>query len=130
MVDQTVKSLLISIRDIMGDLEHSKYQLRVAFSKNKPGEWQRQKAHNTYLKRKLRSLMDAMRNKINGKIIIIKFKVVKFDGSDPQTFEAAFTNITQQEVEDLLSIQAALEGGKLEILEIKEIPTYYKSIPL
>lgn len=130
MVNQTLKSLLITLNDVVKDIQYTDYQLRVAFSKSKKGEVQKHRIHKNYLKRKLRSLIDVIKSKINGNLIILKFKIVKVDGSSQHLFEMAFTNASVEEIKDLLSIQATMSGSQLEILEIKEIPTYIKEIPL
>ena len=45
-----------------------------------------------------------------------------------KTYEQTFTNLTQQEVVDILQIRAIMENASVEILEIKEIPTQIREV--
>ena len=96
--------------------------MSVALSKGKKGNWQRHKLRMGYLKRKLKGLMDKLNQKLNGIILTVLYKV------GDKTYEQTFTNITQQEVVDILQIRAILENANIEILEIKEIPTQIREV--
>ena len=122
MEEATIRTLLSSLKMTVNDIQFTHYQKRVAFSKGKKGDWQRHKLRLGYLKRKLKGLMDKLNRKLNGVIITATYKV------GDKTYEQTFTNLTQQEVVDILQIRAIMEDANVEILEIKEIPTQIREV--
>lgn len=122
MEEVNIRTLLSSIKITRNDIQFTQYQMRVALSKGKKGDWQRHKLRMGYLKRKLKGLMDKLNQKLNGIILTVLYKV------GDKTYEQTFTNITQQEVVDILQIRAILENANIEILEIKEIPTQIREV--
>lgn len=122
MEEVNIKTLLSSLKMTVNDIQFTHYQMSVALSKGKKGDWQSHKLRMGYLKRKLKGLMDKLNRKLNGIIITVTYKV------GDKTYEQTFTNITQQEVVDILQIRAILENANVEILEIKEIPTQIREV--
>lgn len=122
MEEVNIRTLLSSIKITRNDIQFTQYQMSVALSKGKKGDWQRYKLRMGYLKRKLKGLMDKLNQKLNGIILTVLYKV------GDKTYEQTFTNITQQEVVDILQIRAILENANIEILEIKEIPTQIREV--
>lgn len=122
MEEVNIRTLLSSIKITRNDIQFTQYQMSVSLSKGKKGDWQRHKLRMGYLKRKLKGLMDKLNQKLNGIILTVLYKV------GDKTYEQTFTNITQQEVVDILQIRAILENANIEILEIKEIPTQIREV--
>lgn len=122
MEEATIRTLLSSLKMTVNDIQFTHYQKRVAFVKGKKGDWQRHKLRLDYLNRKLKGLMDKLNRKLNGVIITATYKV------GDKTYEQTFTNLTQQEVVDILQIRAIMEDANVEILEIKEIPTQIREV--
>lgn len=122
MEEATIRTLLSSLKMTVNDIQFTHYQKRVAFAKGKKGDWQKHKLRLGYLKRKLKGLMDKLNRKLNGVIITATYKV------GDKTYEQTFTNLTQQEVVDILQIRAIMEDANVEILEIKEIPTQIRKV--
>lgn len=122
MEEATIRTLLSSLKMTVNDIQLTHYQKRVAFAKGKKGDWQKHKLRMGYLKRKLKGLMDKLNRKLNGVIITATYKV------GDKTYEQTFTNLTQQEVVDILQIRAIMEDANVEILEIKEIPTQIREV--
>lgn len=122
MEEINIRTLLSSLKMTVNDIQFTHYQMSVALSKGKKGDWQRHKLRMGYLKRKLKGLMDKLNRKLNGVIITATYKV------GDKTYKQTFTNITQQEVVDILQIRAILENANVEILEIKEIPTQIREV--
>lgn len=122
MEEVNIRTLLSSLKMTVNDVQFTHYQMSVALSKGKKGDWQRHKLRIGYLKRKLKGLMDKLNRKLNGIIITVTYKI------GDKTYEQTFTNITQQEVVDILQIRAILENANIEILEIKEIPTQIREV--
>lgn len=123
MEEISIRTLLSSLKMTVNDIQFTHYQKRVAFEKGKKGDCQRHKLRIDYLQRKLKGLMDKLNRKLNGIIITVTYQV-----GDDKTYEQTFTNLTQQEVVDILQIRAIMENASVEILEIKEIPTQIREV--
>jgi hypothetical protein len=122
MEEISIRTLLSSLKMTVNDIQFTHYQKRVAFEKGKKGDWQKYKLRISYLQRKLKGLMDKLNRKLNGIIITVTYQV------GDKTYEQTFTNLTQQEVVDILQIRAIMENASVEILEIKEIPTQIREV--
>lgn len=122
MEEISIRTLLSSLKMTVNDIQFTHYQKRVAFEKGKKGDCQRYKLRIGYLQRKLKGLMDKLNRKLNGIIITVTYQV------GDKTYEQTFTNLTQQEVVDILQIRAIMENASVEILEIKEIPTQIREV--
>lgn len=122
MEEISIRTLLSSLKMTINDIQFTHYQKRVAFEKGKKGDWQKYKLRISYLQRKLKGLMDKLNRKLNGIIITVTYQV------GDKTYEQTFTNLTQQEVVDILQIRAIMENASVEILEIKEIPTQIREV--
>ena len=122
MEEISIRTLLSSLKMTVNDIQFTHYQKRVAFEKGKKGDWQKYKLRISYLQRKLKGLMDKLNRKLNGIIITVTYQV------GDKTYEQTFTNLTQQEVVDILQIRAIMENASVEILEIKEIPTQTREV--
>lgn len=122
MEEISIRTLLSSLKMTVNDIQFTHYQKRVAFKKGKKGDCQRHKLRIGYLQRKLKGLMDKLNRKLNGIIITVTYQV------GDKTYEQTFTNLTQQEVVDILQIRAIMENASVEILEIKEIPTQIREV--
>lgn len=122
MEEISIRTLLSSLKMTVNDIQFTHYQKRVAFEKGKKGDCQRHELRIGYLQRKLKGLMDKLNRKLNGIIITVTYQV------GDKTYEQTFTNLTQQEVVDILQIRAIMENASVEILEIKEIPTQIREV--
>lgn len=122
MEEISIRTLLSSLKMTINDIQFAHYQKRVAFEKGKKGDCQRHQLRIDYLQRKLKGLMDKLNRKLNGIIITVTYQV------ENKTYEQTFTNLTQQEVVDILQIMAIMENVSVEILEIKEIPTQIREV--
>lgn len=122
MEEISIRTLLSSLKMTVNDIQFTHYQKRVAFEKGKKGDCQIHKLRIGYLQRKLKGLMDKLNRKLNGIIITVTYQV------GDKTYEQTFTNLTQQEVVDILQIRAIMENASVEILEIKEIPTQIREV--
>lgn len=70
--------------------------------------------------------MDRLTNKLKGTILTVTYQVAT--PINTKTFEQTFTNLTQQEIVDIMQIRAIMEGVEINILEIKEIPTQIREV--
>ena len=129
MEPRSIKSLISSITSIQKEIHYTRYLLKTSLSKSEKGKFQSSMIHLRYLKRKLVGVYKELRSRISGTITTVVFKVVKNDGSYIK-YESKFTNLNRQEIEDILSVFALTQSGKLEILEFEEISTYIKESPL
>jgi hypothetical protein len=128
MEEVNIRTLLSSIKVVRNDIQFTHYQMSIALNKGKKGDWQRHKLRLDYLKRKLKGLMDRLTNKLKGTILTVTYQVAT--PVNTKTFEQTFTNLTQQEIVDIMQIRAIMEGVEINILEIKEIPTQIREITM
>ena len=70
--------------------------------------------------------MDRLTNKLKGTILTVTYQVAT--PVNTKTFEQTFTNLTQQEIVDIMQVRAIMEGVEINILEIKEIPTQIREV--
>ena len=126
MEEVNIRTLLSSIKVVRNDIQFTHYQMSIALNKGKNGDWQRHKLRLDYLKRKLKGLMDRLTNKLKGTILTVTYQVAT--PVNTKTFEQTFTNLTQQEIVDIMQIRAIMEGVEINILEIKEIPTQIREV--
>lgn len=118
----SLRTLIHNIQITVKDIEHTKELLRIT---HKPGKYQSYLVHLKYLKRRLNDFKVKLDKKLNGTISTVKFKYTNAEGKEILV-EQTFVNLTRQEIGDTLELMAILENGKIEILEIKEIPTSVK----
>lgn len=126
MEEVNIRTLLSSIKLVRNDIQFTHYQMRIALNKGKKGDWQRHKLRLYFLKRKLKGLMDRLTNKLKGTILTVTYQVAT--PVNTKTFEQTFTNLTQQEIVDIIQIRAIMERVEINILEIKEIPTQIREV--
>lgn len=126
MEEVNIRTLLSSIKVVRNDIQFTHYQMSIALNKGKKGDWQRYNLRLDYLKRKLKGLMDRLTNKLKGTILTVTYQVAT--PVNTKTFEQTFTNLTQQEIVDIMQIRAIMEGVEINILEIKEIPTQIREV--
>ena len=120
-MEKDLRLLVGNINQTLRELDYVSYLKKVALSKGKKGEYQSHRLKSNYLKRKLISLKGALNKKLHGTYIVAQFNFIR--GEQKETFEQTFTNLTQQEIVDIMQVRAIMEGVEIEILEIKEIPT-------
>lgn len=126
MEEVNIRTLLSSIKVVRNDIQFTHYQMNIALNSGKKGDWQRHKLRLDYLKRKLKGLMDRLTNKLKGTILTVTYQVAT--PINTKTFIQTFTNLTQQEVIDIMQVRAIMEGVSINILEIKEIPTQIREV--
>lgn len=126
MEEANIRTLLSNIKIVRNNIQFTHYQISIALNKGKKGDWQRHKLRLGYLKRKLNGLMDRLTNKLKGTILTVTYQVAT--PVNTKTFEQTFTNLTQQEIVDIMQVRAIMEGVEINILEIKEIPTQIREV--
>lgn len=126
MEEVNIRTLLSSIKVVRNDIQFTHYQMSIALNKGKKCDWQRHKLRLDYLKRKLKGLMDRLTNKLKGTILTVTYQVAT--PINTKTFEQTFTNLTRQEIVDIMQVRAIMEGVEINILEIKEIPTQIREV--
>ena len=125
-MEKDLRLLVGNINQTLRELDYVSYLKKVALSKGKKGEYQSHRLKSNYLKRKLKGLMDRLTNKLKGTILTVTYQVAT--PVNTKTFEQTFTNLTQQEIVDIMQIRAIMEGVEINILEIKEIPTQIREV--
>lgn len=121
MEEMNLKTILQGIQSILKDMEYTQYMIKVT-PPHKTGKYQTHVIHLRYLKRRLKDFKSRLDKKLKGTISTVKFKYVNSEGKE-MLAEQTFVNLTEQEIQDALELGATLENAKIEILEIKEIPT-------
>ena len=125
-MEKDLRLLVGNINQTLRELDYVSYLKKVALSKGKKGEYQSHRLKSNYLKRKLISLKGALNKKLHGTYIVAQFNFIR--GEQKETFEQTFTNLTQQEIVDIMQVRAIMEGVEINILEIKEIPTQIREV--
>lgn len=125
-MEKDLRLLVGNINQTLRELDYVSYLKKVALSKGKKGEYQSHRLKSNYLKRKLKGLMDRLTNKLKGTILTVTYQVAT--PINTKTFEQTFTNLTQQEIVDIMQVRAIMEGVEINILEIKEIPTQIREV--
>lgn len=129
MESKSIRSLISLVTSIQKEIQYTHYLLKTSLAKGEKGKYQANMIRLKYLTRKLMGVYKELQSRISGTTTTVMFKVVKNDESYTK-YESKFTNLSKQEIEDVLSVFALTQSGKLEILEFEEIPTYIKESPL
>lgn len=81
-------------------------------------------AHNIkYLKKKMFNLRERFKSLVHGNVCFIKY-TIQLEDNIQEVREAVLVNVTNEEIEDLLTVYCRFNKVKLyKILEIKRIPT-------
>ena len=123
---ETVKSLIDHIKLTLYEINKSEKNKEDLFHNGTRAQFQNQLLHSKYLRRKLKSYYNKLHKLIYSSTFKVKFKIIH--QGEETIMEAKFNNISKEEIICILELETFIHGGKIEILEIIETPTYIKKI--
>lgn len=118
----TVRDIVQSLQQLIKDRDFTIYQLQVAQRQGKRGYAQKHTIHLRYVKNRIKDLSDKLEKKLKGTITTVKYCYHNGCGG-LVTVEQEFVNLSEQEIRDIMDVQAIVYKTDITILEIKEIPT-------
>lgn len=123
----TVRDIIQVLQSLIKDRDFTIYQLQVAQRQGKRGYAQKHAIHLRYVKSRIKDLSDKLEKKLKGTITTVKY--CYHNGcSGLVTVEQEFVNLSEQEIRDIMDVQAIVYKTDITILEIKEIPTQVRII--
>lgn len=123
----TVRDIIQALQSLIKDRDFTIYQLQVAQRQGKKGYTQKHAIHLRYVKSRIKDLSDKLEKKLKGTITTVKYSYHNGCG-EVVTVEQEFTNLSEQEIRDIMEVQAIIYKMDITILEIKEIPTQVRII--
>lgn len=123
----TVRDIVQSLQQLIKDRDFTIYQLQVAQRQGKRGYAQKHTIHLGYVKNRIKDLSDKLEKKLKGTITTVKYCYHNGCGG-LVTVEQEFVNLSEQEIRDIMDVQAIVYKTDITILEIKEIPTQVRII--
>lgn len=123
----TVRDIVQSLQQLIKDRDFTIYQLQVAQRQGKRGYAQKHAIHLSYVKNRIKDLSDKLEKKLKGTITTVKYCYHNGCGG-LVTVEQEFVNLSEQEIRDIMDVQAIVYKTDITILEIKEIPTQVRII--
>lgn len=123
----TVRDIVQSLQQLIKDRDFTIYQLQVAQRQGKRGYAQKHAIHLRYVKNRIKDLSDKLEKKLKGTITTVKYSYHNGCGG-VITVEQEFVNLSEQEIRDIMDVQAIVYKTDITILEIKEIPTQVRII--
>ena len=123
----TVRDIVQTLQSLIKDRDFTIYQLQIAQRQGKRGYAQKHAIHLRYVKSRIKDLSDKLEKKLKGTITTVKYSYHNGCGG-VVTVEQEFTNLSEQEIRDIMEVQAIIYKMDITILEIKEIPTQVRII--
>lgn len=123
----TVRDIIQTLQQLIKDRDFTIYQLQVAQRQGKRGYVQKHAIHLKYVKNRIKDLSDKLEKKLKGTISTVKYCYHNGCGG-LVTVEQEFVNLSEQEIRDIMEVQAIIHKMDITILEIKEIPTQVRII--
>lgn len=123
----TVRDIIQTLQQLIKDRDFTIYQLQVAQRQGKRGYTQKHAIHLKYVKNRIKDLSDKLEKKLKGTISTVKYCYHNGCGG-LVTVEQEFVNLSEQEIRDIMEVQAIIHKMDITILEIKEIPTQVRII--
>ena len=123
----TVRDIIQTLQQLIKDRDFTIYQLQVAQRQGKRGYAQKHAIHLKHVKNRIKDLSDKLEKKLKGTISTVKYCYHNGCGG-LVTVEQEFVNLSEQEIRDIMEVQAIIHKMDITILEIKEIPTQVRII--
>lgn len=120
----TVRDIIQTLQQLIKDRDFTIYQLQVAQRQGRRGYAQKYAIHLKYVKNRIKDFSNKLEKKLKGTISTVKYC---YHGG-LVTVEQEFVNLSEQEIRDIMEVQAIIHKMDITILEIKEIPTQVRII--
>lgn len=123
----TVRDIIQTLQQLIKDRDFTIYQLQVAQRQCRRGYAQKYAIHLKYVKNRIKDFSNKLEKKLKGTISTVKYSYHNGCGK-LVTVEQEFVNLSEQEIRDIMEVQAIIHKMDITILEIKEIPTQVRII--
>ena len=120
----SIKELIISLQENYKTIGKTKLEYDKAIKNNHKGFIQSYQVHLKNLLKKRNSLLNLFSNKVQGKVIQIRYRYQsKYKGISKED-QALLVNLSQAEAKEILTLGFRMKGYTIEILEIIETQTF------
>lgn len=120
----SIKELIISLQENHKTIGKTKLEYDKAIKNNHKGFIQSYQVHLKNLLKKRNSLLNLFRDKVQGKVIQIRYRYQsKYNGISKED-QALLVNLSQEEAKEILILGFRMKGYTIEILEIIETQTF------
>lgn len=116
-----------TLREIIDDLTYYSYRIQVLDNQRKSTGTKTSYLQSLNLqlqsiKRKVQGIKEDLKSKLKGEIVIVSYLC------NGNLLEGRFINLTDQEVEFLYHNLSKWSGDRIEIVNIKRLPTYISNM--
>lgn len=120
----SIKELIISLQENYKTIGKTKLEYDKAIKNKHKGFIQSYQVHLKNLLKKRNSLLNLFRDKVQGKVIQIRYRYQsKYKGISKED-QALLVNLSQEEAKEILTLGFRMKGYTIEILEIIETQTF------
>lgn len=120
----SIKELIISLQENYKTIGKTKLEYDKAIKNNHKGFIQSYQVHLKNLLKKRNSLLNLFRDKVQGKVIQIRYRYQSKDKGISKEDQALLVNLSQEEAKEILTLGFSMKGYTIEILEIIETQTF------
>lgn len=120
----SIKELIISLQENYKSISKTNLEYDKALKNNHKGFIQSYHVHLKNLLKKRNSLLNLFRDKVQGKVIQIRYRYQSKDTGISKEDQALLVNLSQEEAKEILTLGFRMKGYTIEILEIIEIQTF------
>ena len=120
----SIKELIISLQETYKTIGKTKLESDTAIKNNRKGFIQSYQVHLKNLLKKRNSLLNLFRDKVQGKVIQIRYRYQHKDTGIYKEDQALLVNLSREEAKEILTWGFMMKGYTIKILEIVEIPTF------
>ena len=120
----SIKELIISLQDNYKTIGKTKLEYDKAIKNKHKGFIQSYQVHLKNLLKKRNSLLNIFRDKVQGKVIQIRYRYQSKDKGISKEDQALLVNLSQEEAKEILTLGFRMKGYTIEILEIIETQTF------
>ena len=120
----SIKELIISLQENYKSISKTNLEYDKAVKNNSKGFIQSYQVHLKNLLKKRNSLLNLFRDKVQGKVIQIRYIYQHKDTGISKEDQALLVNLSREEAKEILTWGFMMKGYTIKILEIVEIPTF------
>lgn len=120
----SIKELIISLQENYKSISKTNLEYDKAVKNNHKGFIQSYQVHLKNLLKKRNSLLNLFRDKVQGKVIQIRYRYQHKDTGVSKEDQALLVNLSREEAKEILTWGFRMKGYTIEILEIIETQTF------
>ena len=120
----SIKELIISLQENYKSISKTNLEYDKAVKNNRKGFIQSYQVHLKNLLKKRNSLLNLFRDKVQGKVIQIRYIYQHKDTGISKEDQALVVYLSREDAKEILTLGFMMKGYTIKILEIVEIPTF------